>query len=278
MPAGADRIYYGADLIYEPASAFSYITSLAGGTSANAGQVTVVASATPHTLGTAVDVVTASTADAQGVVITLRANSAVSATDSSTLLDIVYDPTGGTSYTTLVSSVPIGWRALGHPVPVPCPIPSGSRVAVQIRSVTASKSVDLTAHLFAGPTITTPDTYGADTANSRGTVLSASGGVTSLSTWTNIGSVTSQTYRAFLVGVQGGGDAAMSADGVRVDLGVSSTAIGHTFWHAFGTEVLFPTSPLLIIPSTPVASGSQLQARWAGNSANGLDVVVHAYT
>jgi hypothetical protein len=247
-----------------------FTPSLAGGASADAGQATLTAGAA-HTAGAWSELIASTTADAQGVSIGLRSSTAVSATDTSMLLDIGLGGSG--SEVALVTSIPLGWRMLGATVDIPCPIPSGSRVSARIRSVVASSTAQVTAHLLDGPTVSAPDTIGAVTASSRGTLLPAATNATTPGAWQNIGSTTAQAYRAILVGVQGGSDATMAASGVRVDIGISSTRIGTTWWHAFGTESYIGASSPLIVVDVP--SGTQLQAQTYGAAGNTIDVVLH---
>jgi hypothetical protein len=254
------------------ADALTLTPSLAGGTSADAGQATLTASGTPHADAAGwTDLIASSTADAAGIAIGLRSTVAASATDTSTLLDIALG--AAASEVALVTSIPIGWKMLGYTVDIPCPVPSGSRVSARIRSITASKVVDVTARLLDGPTVTAPDTIGAVPASSRGTLLPAATNATTPGSWQNIGSTTGQAYQAVLVGIQGGADSTMAASGVRVDIGIASTRIGTTWWHAFGTESYIAVgSPLLTVN---VPAGSQLQAQTYGAAGNTIDVILH---
>lgn len=260
-----------------PEPSLLLVPSTAGGVSADAGQASPVASATPHAVGTWAEVVTDADSAADGVRVTLRANTGQTGTDTSTLLDVGVDQSGGTTYVPLVQSIPIGWSVLGYSVQVPVAINLGARVAVRVRSIVASKQVDVTVNLMRGEYTTVPTVLGVSTAASRGTVLTASAGPTSLTAFQTITASAAASYRAFRVCVQGGGDATAGAGGIRVDVGADGQLLGTTYWHMLGTEIYWPVSDQLIVLETPTEIGDTIQARWAGPSASGIDVTLLAY-
>lgn len=255
---------------------FSGLTpSVFGGTSADAGAVTVVASATPHAVGSWVEAVASSTGAAQAVSVTTRATTGVNATNTSTLLDVGIG--AAASEVVVVASLPVGYRGLGATVSVPVPVPSGSRVSVRIRSAVASKSVDLAVTLDTGPTVTAPVALGANTAASRGVILGAPAGPTSPGAWTEIVASTAEAYQALVVSPQGGEDTAMLASGMRFDIATgaaaSETLVATSWWGAFTSEYLYAASCPLIPISIP--AGTRLSARYSGSSSNLADLILH---
>lgn len=247
------------------------------GSSAASGQITVAASATPHTPGSWVQVVASLGSAIQAVSIFLRAETRAATTDSSTLLDIGVGSSG--SETVVVSSIPIGYGTIGQLVTIPAVATSGQRLAVRIRSVTASKSVTLTVLGLTGVNVGNAVAIGDNTANSRGTILSASAGVTSPGSWTQITASTAANYQAFVVGVQGGSDTSLVSAGMRVEIGIgaasSETVIGNVFYTVTSGTLIQPaTTPPFIISNVP--SGTRIAARYYSHASNSCDLILHA--
>lgn len=155
-------------------------------------------------------------------------------THHDTIATIGIDEAGGTSYSTLISDLVIGspgpsydvngWPARGVIYRFPLRIKTGSSLAFKVSSNKASaQDIGCWVILRGGPT--RPElvrvgsfvrSFGVDTANSRGTVITP--GTTSEGAWTQIGSALAEPLWYFDFGY-GIADDAMEANVLYVDVG-----------------------------------------------------------
>ena len=161
--------------------------------------VTVTASATPHALGSWSELI----ASTSGPVDWLQIHAAAtftSATDTSSLVDIGIGPAG--SETVIASSLPSGFRDMlsaGGLIPTPAmfpvTIPKGTRISCRAQALIASDTVTVyTETYFQGLRCgSVVDTYGANTASSRGTNMPTS------DTYVELTAATTQPYQALVV-------------------------------------------------------------------------------
>lgn len=163
----------------------------------NTGNVTLTASATPHTKGSWSQIIASTSAQTTMIRFVLTSVN-VSTADSATLLDIGVGASG--SETVIVPNIAIG-GASAIVIRIPVKIASGSRVAARIQGVRASQTATISNRDFqcinAGDAAlipTTVDVLGTDTATSTGTAMSGASG-----TWVQIVSSTSQPYIAFAI-------------------------------------------------------------------------------
>lgn len=179
----------------------SRFTARAGNTvGARAGNTwtSLTSAGSTNTYGSYVSVVSALAFDAYLIVIHLRDQSA-SGQIRSGLVTIGVDPAGGTSFTDTIlhlncAQAPPGASLGGLTRYVfPLFVQAGSSIGAKFACTTISISMSCSIAAFGRPTKphlvrcgSYVDTYGADTANSRGTVVTA--GTSSEGAWTQIGS------------------------------------------------------------------------------------------
>jgi hypothetical protein len=185
--------------------------------------VSVVASATPHTKGawTAVGGVTATRFDR--LHLWVRDQVAVNLADTSTLLDIAFGPSG--SEVVQIANLPVGHLQEGALHTLPLRVPAGTQIAMRTQSVVASKSigfavlgVGLTGYAEAA-TATKCVTYGADTATSNGTPLTAPASDHNKGSWTEIGTLTRPSRFLYPVLSIAAADTSTSTTNMLLDVG-----------------------------------------------------------
>jgi hypothetical protein len=218
--------------------------------------------------GTAASLIAALTYDVEFLVVQLFQYT-TSANARPTTVDILYDPTGGTSYTVLIADILAGQTAStstatwgGATYMFPVRIPAGSQVAARAHGAAAvSGRVAIHAYgqnanpgsWWAGQRVTSIGVSGSDgTSHTPGD----SG---AYSSWTNFGSTLSEDCGALVFAI-GSDNATQSALTYLFEFGVGGQRIGPPIWVATNTvEVMTvaPTEP--IFRSLP--AGTQLQVR-----------------
>lgn len=121
------------------------------------------------------------------------------------LLDIGIDPAGGTSYTPIISNLSVGnapslAQAGAREFFFPLRIPAGASVAARIRGSAATAGTVRVAVRFYGrpmapevlPVGLFTETFGADTANSRGTAITP--GNAADGSWVSLGTTTNRLW------------------------------------------------------------------------------------
>lgn len=231
------------------------------GTDIAYGKATFGASA--HTKGAWGQAVASTASDVSLVALTITSN-AVSATDTSALLDIGVGAAG--SETVIVPDIASG--ALAGPLPfmLPVAIPSGSRIAIRAQSIRTSPSF-----LEAGVTLfgtsdykLTPsslDIIGIDTTTSTGTAMSGASG-----TWVQITASTAKDYQN-LVLVHSSSSSDIASINVLYTVGVgaagSERAIGNSLVRYNSTESVNWNNGMAIAPLSgePIPAGSRIAVR-----------------
>lgn len=248
-----------------------------GSSTRNGAQVSLTASATPHSPGAWVEVDASLSAAADGVTIHIDSNVNSGATDTSTLLEI---GTGAASSETVWATVAIGYsqRSLYH---VPGRIASGTRVAARLRSAVASKAVSGIGFMFQQaltPGLGAPVTLGADTATSRGAALTAPGATNTKGAWTQLSASTPSDIEALAFSAQGNGLTTMANGGLLLDIGIggagSETVLIGDIWLAADTAEFYTVRG----PSTyqvSIPAGSRVAARYqCSNLNNAVDLIL----
>lgn len=244
--------------------------------------VAAVASVTPHTAGAWVEVDAALAADCSGIVVAITGSTNSTGADSSTLLEI---GTGASSSEVVWATIGVGFLNPGGVVAmitVPGFIAAGTRVAVRARSVIASQQVIAVYSFLPTKTLApaAPTTYGADTATSRGTTITAPGALNTKGAWTQIAASTAVEHGLVLVCPQGAAGTAMAASGVLIDIGIGGSGseavlIGDIAIVGSTAELYQARSPLTY--GVPIPAGSRLSARYArANTGNAVDLVLVA--
>lgn len=258
--------------------------------------VTATASGTAHTKGAWAQVV-ASTAEAwDGFWLGVNTNF-TAATNTAILLDI---GTGAAaSEVVQISNLSVGNAAVKlHTtwVYVPLSIPASTRIAVRIQSAVTSKTASwrivgsvAANEGLAGPLLPSfgsTQTYGALTASSRGTTVTASATINTLGAWTQLVASSTDVTRAMLVRLDANSTTNLTASSGYIQIGVGAAAsevqVGHDVW--FGCSVdewVTADGPGAIIPiyGLNIPAGSRISARISSLVASqALGVSVLAFT
>jgi hypothetical protein len=243
--------------------------------------------------GSAVSGISALTHDCEYLVVGIS-NWTANGENSSTLLDILIDPAGGTSWSTdpLISDLLTGQADAGTtnsdalPIVYHFPIWIKSGTSIGLRAQTA-RATDVSGRVWlyayggnanpsswwCGQHVTT---IGVDTATSQGTNHTP-GNSGAYSTWADLGSPLPATCGALQFAVQGTNtDTTQAGLQYFFEFGVGSTRIGPNIWRSTTTGengttisggVLFSAQP----------SGTQLQVRaTCSGTAEILDVAAYA--
>lgn len=259
--------------------------------------VTATASGTTHTKGSWVQVV-ASTAEAwSGFWLGININF-TAATNTAILLDIGTGAAGLEN--ARASNISVGNSNVKlHTswVYVPMYVPVSTRIAVRIQSAVASKTAAFRivgvpgrnmglAGSIAQPFTTDVQTYGAVTASSRGTTVTANATINTLGAWTQLVASSTSVTRALLVRLDANSTTTLTASSGYVQIGVGAAAaeaqVGHDVW--FGCSVdewVTADGPGAIVPiyGLNIPAGSRISARISTNVASqALGVSVLAFT
>ncbi len=247
--------------------------------------------------GTAVSLIAAITHDVEMLVI-LATGYQASTVNSSTLLDILIDPAGGTTWNTdpLIPDLMIGFTgaidldaiAYGNPPTTyyfPIWIPAGASIGARARTahsanlsngrvvVYAMGGNSNPASWWCGQTVTA---IGITAASSRGE-MHTPGASGAFSTWTNFGSTLPLDTGAIQWGVQGEADISNVTKVYHFEFGVGSTRVGPRICKSIESSEI---GRLLINPG-PVfhkfSAGTQLMVRGTTNTTGPVPIDVAAY-
>lgn len=227
--------------------------------------------------GTPVSLISAITHDVHFLVIAIN-GTGLNATITSTLADILVDPAGGSSWSTLINDLVCGYTAPSTAGAVsmntwyqfPIYIKSGSSIGIQARTAhTANLTVPKCAiWAYGNPSQpeqwwcgTGVETLGVTPSTSAGTVVSPGASLV-WGSWTDIGTSTS-IYGCIQAGCNGGTDTGTAIKGYIWQLGYSSTILpGSTYYFSSYTANEIGTRECSIIPTwCDVPSGTTFQVR-----------------
>lgn len=231
--------------------------------------------------GTAVQVLSAISMDALYMVVALGGCS-TNAEDNSALVDILWDPAGGTSWGSLIDDLVAGFSpspsaasGLMCVYHFPLWIPSGASLAVQARKngATAATGGRCAIWLFGEPK--RPDMWwagqaveslGISASTSKGTAHTP-GNSGSYSSWATIGTST-RRYGALQFGTNGS-DANMTGVGYYWQIGVGSAQLPGTptYYHANTTnETCARTGAMPLFVDLPASTALQTRATASGTA------------
>lgn len=251
---------------------FRYTSDLVDASASTSTLVAVTASGTPHTKGSWVQAIAATTSDIHAVEVHATTDVATGNTNTASLVDI---GTGGSgSETVIVADIGFGHLLAGAVVEVPVFIPSGTRVALRMQSVVTSKAVTFAVRGKTRSGSSVParycTTYGADTSASRGTVLGVPGAADTHGAWTELTAATTERL-AGLVLCPGLGGASSGQTGTRLyDVGVggsgSEVAIIENLTASTNTneQLLLEGDPRVFAVDIP--AGTRITARFSYNT------------
>jgi hypothetical protein len=276
-------------LITKPPSWGHCSTNLTGTPGTTPG--TAVTAGANDAEGTAQALLTALTHDVEYLVIGCYAFN-IGGENGSTLLDILVDPAGGSTWaaTPLISDLLVGQSggfaatsAGVHWYHFPVWIKSGHSIGAQAATARASVLAGRVmvyayggnanpASWWCGQHVTA---IGVDTATSQGTNHTP-GNSGAYSTWTNFGSATPANCGAVQWGVQGTNtDTTQASASYFFEFGVGSTRIGPNIYRGTGTAesgLILPTGPIFC--ALPTSTQMMVRATCSG-TAESLDVAAY---
>jgi len=246
---------------------------------------TVTASATAHTVGTYASLIDPTTLVSYGVFLRMK-NVAQPVTDTSMLLNLAYEDTGGGAQTIVAPNVDAGAATAqagdqGKLHFFPVLIPTNKRVSAGAQAVIGGDTVTVAVWLAQDPP-NVPDplptvftSYGADTANSRGTSVTPGSGA--FGTWTEIGT-TSAAHTQWTLGYDPLSDVTVNTADIVVEIGAGPnvgavTTIG-TFGMSTGSaEVVSGPFPLLVYAEVPITT--KVWARIAAADVEPRGIIIY---
>jgi hypothetical protein len=244
---------------------------------------TPVASATPHTKGSWIQLVAATTADIYGLLVFSTTNTSSSAADSSSLLDVGVGASG--SEVVAVADLAMGYRGAGNlPYRVPVFIPSGSRIALRLQGAQVSKTyqvgvIPYTRTFSPVRPSSTVAALNAASTSSHGTALTVPGGTNAKGAWTQLVAATTEPYTSLMLGLQGNAGTAFASTNCLVDLGLGASgaevvAVPNICATASSAESLTPTDQGAWLVDVP--AGTRIAARYQiASLATTLDAIVY---
>lgn len=232
----------------------------------------VAASATPNALGNWVQVYPAVPFPVTGMLVQLgQTGIGAPATNSQTLLDVGVGATGQEQI--LVADVAIGGSLPFASWSIPMSVSAGARITARLRSAVASKSCTMGISVYGGGSGLESGyksvTYGAVTASSRGTILTAPTVVNTEAAWTVITAATTSRTGWLLVGLSAPNNALATIHNGLIDVGVGAAGlevpiISDMPYTVSANEEINHACPLTFPVNLP--TGSRLVARYRGTS------------
>lgn len=262
------------------------------------------ASATTHTKGSWKQLGADLTDEIVGFWLNIAADVSPSTTDNRALLDIGVDLAGGTSFTAVVQNLNVYgaglWSGTGGTGPkmlyIPLRLPAGAAIAVRHQAALASDAMRTAIVGYQKAqapwqqwAADTCDTYGADTAASEGTAISAAnqGATGAEGTWVQITAATLREHRALLLTL--GIDTADTntiargfACDIGYDIGGGSNYVPLVENLQFVVNsiesIIGPFPPAPIECTIPAGSSLAVRASCSGTTSDVLSAILHAFT
>jgi hypothetical protein len=231
--------------------------------------------------GAAVGVLGALAHDVHFLVIGVGGTSVASGAGNA-LLDILIDPAGGTSWSSLIDDLCVGMAAslgsavtFGYWFQFPIWIPAGATVGVRCRTAHTADITTGKVVMTASGSPSRPDawwcgqkveTLGVDPATSRGTDVTP-GNSGAFGSWTSIGAPTTARIGSIQFSVNGT-DAAAANERFHSEIGYGSAKLpGSPTFHHMNTvsEICLPGAGFGAPIFCDIAAGTQMQARMTAN-------------
>jgi hypothetical protein len=248
-----------------------------GGPNLATSLLTTVVAGAANALGTPVQLFASTPFPASGMIVQLgQTGIAVAAQNSQTLLSIGVGTSGQ-------EQIIAGDIAIGGSLPfaawhIPIAVGQGQRITAQLRSLVASKSCTMGVSIYGGGGGVEGGykgvTYGAVTASSRGTILTAAGATnTEAATWTVLTTSTTSRIGWLIVGLASPNSATATAQNGLLDIGVVTSGAGANTEVPIINDIPFTVSAnedincsyhLTYPVNIPV--GMRLSARYRGTS------------
>ena len=266
---------------------------------------TIPTNASPHTMGTEVTVLDDLAHDCELLTFTLvgTALGSGSSFQGSALLDLLIDPAGGTSWTTLISSLICGW-ARNHDItattsictaPVmyafPIWLPAGTAIGARIQGAwTQSGDTSYTpptpkialwaaggnknpASWWCGQKVQTIGTLDAGNSMVQAHTAGASG---AFSSWASLGSTTGARSGALQYAVGGPDTATVTSRVYRYEFGAGSTQIGPCVYKGLSSaEFSVSIYPGAVFCDIPAGTQMQVRGSCGSTSPQALDCAAY---
>lgn len=254
-------------------------------------QASVVAHATPHTKGSWVELVAATTLDLYGIIVSLGTNIGANATDTSLLVDIGTGPS--LSEVVAIPNLAMGYRGIvastftTEMYRFPIFIPAGTRIAARSQSAVTVKAATISLGPMArttSPSRPSPKIIdmGTNLATSAGVALANTTAAHTKAGWTEIIAATAEAYTGIVIGLQGGGDTVFTTGSGLLDVavgaaGAEAVIVPNVLFTVNGSsEVIQLVNPGPY--AVDIAAGSRLAVRIqdaAAAAANLHDVILY---
>lgn len=211
-------------------------------------------------------------------------STSVAGSDTSALMDILYDPAGGTAWQILIPKLIVGFTlARGNKYSFPLYIPKGSTIGARWQCVTDTLvTPGLILTLYGGPSRpgfwfgTNVTQVGTNTTGSMGTDIDP-GSTGTWGAWTSVGGTTNPAFRYIAFGAQGTA-ITHTADVYHVQYGFGDTKIpGAQSRFVYDTAEAINILPQATGVYVDIPAGTQLQARATGSDATSEDCSVAIY-
>ncbi len=270
------------------------------GSTTNIAPTTVTADSTANTKGAWAEIISETDYDFDIFYIAVHhQDTRVSATDTSMLLDIGYDASGGTSYSVVLSNLLAGYANVGNDgeysrnFSCPVYIPRGSAIAARCQSVISSDTVLVGASIYGGTPPLQPlqnhglvVTYGVtESSASAGTTLPENSPAHTESAWQEITAATTHPHRGLAIGVQGANTSLNIARFVfDVATGASSSEVmlleNFAWFSSRSDERVAIRGPGIgWLVTTPIPEGTRLAVRAQASSTvtDNLEVALYGW-
>lgn len=223
----------------------------------------VTADASANTKGAWVELIsdTAVTTDIYALRIQVNGAVATNGTSPAMLLDIGFDPNGGTSYATHLSNLVIGntfsltANGSGSWIYMPCRIPAGSAIAARLQAAVGSRVVYVSAVAFGGfshdealPKANYFENINVDATTSSGTT-SLTPGAASEGSWVEIGTASQNLWYVWPSLTTT--DTAFGSGIINVDIAIGDA----TNKKVIITDQMFQTTNTELIATTAASAG-----------------------
>jgi len=218
----------------------------------------------------------ASTAVNSSMLVCMFDDVTVSATNTATLVDIGIGGAG--SEVVVIANISVGGLGHGTTHVFPLYIPAGTRVSIRLQSAVVSKAlagrVSLVPAVGDQDAAQIVDTYGADTANSKGVTLATPSVAGTKTGWTQI--VASTTRDAAWITwsfASNGTNIAAAKGGVDIGYGGAGSEqvlVGNIRWEQLGTEAIRHAG--FVVPCN-IPAGTRLAVRWDSTSTAAASVI-----
>lgn len=198
------------------------------------------------------------------------------------LIDVAVGAAG--SEVIIAANLPGGANPMNVWYLVPCHIPAGTRIAARCQSNTLSAVMYAAVYGLNGGDLAAPlgqslVTLGADTANSRGTEITANAVANTKGAYAQLSASISKAFRGFYV--LGSTASTLATAGHLIDIAVGAAASEQVIVPNIYVKSIASTTPCKIMVHCPIQipAGTRVSARSQSNVASAItDLILLGYT